>query len=107
MKRVLEREISKKWISSHLALHPGDYAHRIVDTPWGGAKPFDWFLFCGNDSIALEFKVDRRKNLLYSILELPLHQKKALEGFANGKNRRSKVMVFHMVTESWHELEVK
>lgn len=103
--RVLEREISKKWVASHLSCHKGDYAFRIHDCPWQ-AKPFDCLLFTDKVVWALEFKVDRRKSFRYKISELPTHQRRALECFSNGKTRRSKVVVYHMAADTWHELEV-
>jgi hypothetical protein len=105
--KVLERDISKKWIAAHLKLHPGDYAYRIIDTPWGGAKPFDWFLFCGNMTFAIEFKVDRRKKFKYSISEIMPHQRSELLKFHNGKERMSKVIVYHPDSDQWFEIEVK
>lgn len=103
--RVLERDISKKWVEHHLSCHEGDYAFRIHDCPWQ-AKPFDCFLFTPKVSWAIEFKVDRRKTFRYTIDELPMHQRRALKAFANGKSRRSKIVVYHLQTETWHELEV-
>ena len=103
---VLERDISKKWIHDHLRDHPADYAYRIIDTPWGGAKPFDWFLFCEGIAWALEFKVERRKTFKYSISELPAHQYSELLKFMNGKERKSQVVIYHESTEEWHTLEI-
>ncbi len=103
--KVLERDISKKWIEGHLHDHPDDYAHRIIDTPWGGAKPFDWFLFCDGIVWALEFKVDRRVKFAYTIDQLPAHQHSELLKFTNGQSRRSKVLIYHDGT--WHTLEVR
>lgn len=104
--RVLERDIAKKWVEGHLASHPGDYAFRIHDCPWE-AKKFDYFLFTRKVVWALEFKVDRRKSFRYQINELPLHQKKALKDFSNGKERRSKVVIYHVAGNAWHEMEVE
>ena len=104
--RVLEREISKKWVERHLASHPRDYAFRIHDCPWE-AKKFDYFLFGPKVAWALEFKVDRRKVFRYTIDELPAHQKRALKEFQNGRDRRSKVIVYHMAGNTWHEMEVE
>lgn len=104
--RILEREISKKWVETHLASHPRDYAFRIHDCPWE-AKKFDYFLFSSKVAWALEFKVDRRVSFRYSIEELPKHQKAALLDFSNGKTRRSKVIVYHVAGNAWHEMEVK
>ena len=103
---VLERDISKKWVEAHLASHQGDYAFRIHDCPWQ-AKPFDCFLLTDKVSWAIEFKVDRRKLFRYTIDELPTHQRRALLAFQNGRSRRSKVVIYHMITETWHELEVR
>jgi len=107
MAKVLERDISKKWIAAHLKDNPGDYAFRIHDCPWE-AKKFDYLLFTANGvSFALEFKVDRRKKYRYTIDEVPMHQMSALEGFKNGTNRRSKVVVYHVETDTWYETEVQ
>jgi hypothetical protein len=106
MAKVLERDISKQWIATYLKAHPGAYAFRIHDCPWE-AKKFDYLIF-GEDGIsfATEFKVDRRQKYRYTIDELPNHQRKALEQFKNGNTRRSQVVVYHVVTETWHKLEV-
>lgn len=104
--KVLEREVSKKWVEAHIAGHKGDYAFRIHDCPWS-AKPFDCILFTSAGiSWALEFKVDRRKSFRYTIEELPTHQLRALQGFRDGKSRKSKVVIYHMITDTWHEMEV-
>lgn len=102
---VLEREISKRWVGEYLACNKGDYAFRIHDCPWQ-AKPFDLFLFTPKITWAIEFKVDRRKIFRYKIEELPMHQHRALRAFMNGKSRKSKVVVYHEATGTWHELEV-
>lgn len=105
MARVLERDISKKWIADHLRAYPEDYAFRIHDCPWE-AKKFDYFLFSKNVVFALEFKVDRRKKFRYTIDELPQHQFRALKEFKNSTTRQSKVVVYHLETDTWHQLEV-
>ena len=105
MARILERDISKKWIAAHLASNEGDYAFRIHDCPWE-AKKFDYLLFTSQVTWALEFKVDRRKKLRYTIEELPNHQLRALKEFSNGISRRSKMVVYHLETDTWHETEV-
>lgn len=105
MKGVLEREVSKKWIASHLLSSPEDYAYRIHDCPWG-RKNFDAFLMSGSILWAIEFKVDRRKTYKYSISEIEGHQLSALKDFSNGGTRRSKVVVYHAATDTWHEMEV-
>jgi len=100
-----EREVSKKWVAAHLRLHPQDYFLRLHDCPWG-AKLFDAVIFCGKTAIALEFKVDRRKSWRYTLKELPPHQKRELALFSNGTTRRSKVVVYHVETRAWFEMEV-
>ena len=105
MARVLERKLSREWISEHLLAHPGDYALRLHDCPHE-PKKFDWLLFSEKVAWAIEFKVDRRKRFKYSISELPAHQKRELELFSNGRTRRSTVVVYHPEERAWHKLEV-
>lgn len=106
MGKVLEREISKKWVSAYLKDNPGAYAFRIHDCPWE-AKKFDYIILNGDGAaFATEFKVDRRKTYAYTIEELPNHQRRALNEFRNGNTRRSQVVVYHVVTDRWYILEV-
>ena len=102
--KVLEREVSKRWVKAHLKEHPHDYYLRHHDCPWG-VKPYDATLFCGKITWAIEFKVDRRKKFAYTLSELPSHQLSALRAFKNGSQRRSKVVVFHSETSTWFQLE--
>lgn len=103
--RILERDMSKRWIERHVKMHKNDYPFRIHDCPYE-RKPFDYLLFCGEVTWAIEFKVDRRKKFRYKIEELPLHQDRELRLFSNGKSRRSKVVVYHVHSNEWHEMEV-
>ena len=72
MSSRLERDLMKAWVGRHLKNSPDAYWLRLQDGIYGNARPFDGVWFSkGGPSVAIEFKVDRRKKLAFKLSELP------------------------------------